>query len=69
MAKKLTGNQKKLDVNNNGMIDAKDLRMLRTGATPAILQLSGETSQVPKLKDKIKRKHGSKAVKTKTNKK
>lgn len=37
MAKKLTPKQEKLDLNNNGKIDAQDLKRLRSGANPTLL--------------------------------
>tara|TARA_B100000212_G_C27161428_1_gene441900 strand:+ start:166 stop:351 length:186 start_codon:yes stop_codon:yes gene_type:complete len=37
-ALKLTAKQKKLDKNNNGKIDAADLRMLREGTSAALLK-------------------------------
>jgi hypothetical protein len=42
MAKKLTPKQKKLDVNNNGKIDAQDLKRLRSGSNPTLLMRYGK---------------------------
>ena len=42
MAKKLSEKQKKLDVNKNGVIDAGDLKRLRTGSNPTLLMKNGK---------------------------